>query len=414
VGDSRIARPVRSAALPVLDHVRAGARRYRALLALPGARAPVVASAVGSMPIGMFTLAILLLVRETTGSFADAGRVAGAFALANALGAVVQGRLMDRLGQPLVLRSAAAGHVIACTALVVAAGEGAPVWALALWAVAGGACLPQLPAAMRSVWSVLVPDAERRETAYALVAIVFEVAVVGAPALAAGISAAVSPGAAVLTATALGSGGALAFSVTGASRRWAGGTHAAGWAGPLAAAGMRTVCVALAAFGAAVGIVQVAVPAFTAARGSAEAGGLLLAALSAGSLAGGVIYGARSWPGRPALRLAALLLGLAGGYTLLAAAGSASVIAVVLLATGLLLAPATIVASALLDAVAPAGTVTEAFTVMVMGIVAGTAAGNALGGTIVDAASYEAAVLCAAGATAAGAAWALARRRTLA
>jgi hypothetical protein len=53
----------------------------------------------------------------------------------------------------------------------------------------------------------------------------------------------------------------------------------------------------------------------------------------------------------------------------------------------------------------------QAFTVMVMGIVAGTAAGNALVGTIVDAASYEAAVL---GAAAAGAAWALLRRRTLA
>ena len=400
--------------MPILDHVRAGARRYRDLLALPGARGPVIASAVGSMPIGMFTLAILLLVRETTGSFGDAGRVAGAFALANALGAVVQGRLMDRLGQPPVLRAAAVAHALACTALVAAAGRGAPVWALALCAVAGGAFLPQLPAAMRSVWSVLVPDAERRETAYALVAIVFEVAVVGAPALAAGISAAVSPGAAVLTATALGAGGALAFSLTGASRRWAGVAHTAGWAGPLSAPGMRTVCAVLAAFGAAVGVVQVAIPAFMDARGSAEAGGLLLAALSAGSLAGGIIYGARSWPGRPPLRLAALLLGLGCGLALLAAAGSPGIVAVILLTTGLLLAPATIVASALLDVVAPAGTVTEAFTVMVMGIVAGTAAGNALGGTIVDAASYEAAVLCAAGAAAAGAAWALARRRTLA
>jgi hypothetical protein len=53
----------------------------------------------------------------------------------------------------------------------------------------------------------------------------------------------------------------------------------------------------------------------------------------------------------------------------------------------------------------------QAFTVMVMGIVAGTAAGNALAGTIVDGASYEAAVL---GAAAAGAAWAVLRRRTLA
>ncbi len=37
-----------------------------------------------------------------------------------------------------------------------------------------------------------------------------------------------------------------------------------------------------------------------------------------------------------------------------------------------------LVGSTLLDRVAPAGTATEAFTVMVMGIVAGTAVGNAI------------------------------------
>ena len=41
------------------------------------------------MPIGMFGLAILLLARQETGSFAVAGRVAGAFGLANAIGADV-------------------------------------------------------------------------------------------------------------------------------------------------------------------------------------------------------------------------------------------------------------------------------------------------------------------------------------
>ena len=77
------------------------------MLALPGARAPVILSAAGSMPIGMFGLGILLLAHDATGSFAVAGRVVGAFSLANALGAVAQGRLMDRLGQTRVLRAAA-------------------------------------------------------------------------------------------------------------------------------------------------------------------------------------------------------------------------------------------------------------------------------------------------------------------
>jgi MFS family permease len=105
-----------------LEQARTGARRYRSLLSLPGARAPVIASAVGSMPIGMFGLAILLLAQDVTGSFAVAGRVVGAFGLGNAVGAVGQGRLMDRLGQTHVLRLAAVGHALACSGLVLAAG----------------------------------------------------------------------------------------------------------------------------------------------------------------------------------------------------------------------------------------------------------------------------------------------------
>jgi MFS family permease len=389
------------------------AGRYGALLAIPGARAPLLLSIAGSMPIGMFGLAILLLARDATGSFGAAGRVVGAFGIANALGSILQGRTMDRLGQTRVLRTAAAGHVPALVALVAAAHGGASAWVLALFAACGGVTLPQLPAPMRSLWNALIDDPEQRATAYALVAVVFELAVVTAPALVAAIVALFSPSAAVLAAGALGAGSAVAFSATAASRRWRGERHDAGWLGPLAAPGMRTVFAVLAVFGTAVGIVQVAVPAFAAARGSAATGGVLLAALSAGSLAGGLIYGARAWPGAPAARLVALMCGLGAAFALLALAGGRGALAGLLVLSGLLLAPTTVVASTLLDDVAPRGTVTEAFAAMVMGIVAGTAAGNALGGGLADS-SYADAVLTAGAIATAGAALALARRRTLA
>ncbi len=296
---------------------------------------------------------------------------------------------------------------------MIAAERSAPTVVLVLCAVAGGACLPQVPAAMRSLWSVLVEDEERRQAAYAMVAIVFEVSVVAAPALVAGIIAVASPAAATAAAGVLASGAALAFAATGASRRWRGEPHSIGWLGPLVASGVRTVFAALGALGAAIGIVQVAVPAFTADGGSAETGGLLLAALSAGSLAGGLVYGARSWPGRPAIRLALMLAALAAGCALLAAATSNVALAATLLLVGALLAPSAIAGSALLDDVAPPGTVTEAFTVMIMGIVAGNAAGNALGGALVDGPGYEQAVLAAAAIAAGGAVLTYARRSTL-
>jgi predicted MFS family arabinose efflux permease len=157
----------------------------------------------------------------------------------------------------------------------------------------------------------------------------------------------------------------------------------------------------------------VAVPAFAADRGSAATGGILLAALSAGSLLGGLVYGARSWPGALPRRLALLLAGLGAAFALLAVAGSEAALAALLVLGGLLLAPTTVVGSTLLDTVAPPGTVTEAFTVMVMAIVVGTAVGNAVGGSIVDSASYETAALWAGAAAVAGAALTLVRRRTL-
>jgi len=84
-----------------------------------------------------------------------------------------------------------------------------------------------------------------------------------------------------------------------------------------------------------------------------------------------------------------------------------------LLAIGLLLASTATACSALLDVVAPPGTVTEAFAVLVMAVVAGTAALNALGGALVDSASYRTAALAAAAVGAGGAAVAFGPRRTL-
>ena len=75
-------------------------------MAIPGARVPLVLSTAGSMPIGMFGLAILLLAYDVTGSFAQAGRWWARSASPTRSGAVAQGRLMDRLGQTRVLRVA--------------------------------------------------------------------------------------------------------------------------------------------------------------------------------------------------------------------------------------------------------------------------------------------------------------------
>jgi predicted MFS family arabinose efflux permease len=284
---------------------------------------------------------------------------------------------------------------------------------LALVALFGGTTIPQLPAAMRSLWGMLAENDEQRETAYAMVAIAFEIAIVSAPALVALIVAVASPTVAVVFAATLGTGAAIAFTFTPPSRRWRGVRHEVGWAGPLIAPGMRTVCGALLAFGTAIGVVLVAAPAFALERGSASAGGALLTCLSFGSLTGGIVYGARSWPGALPRRLVFVLLGLGTGYALLALPSGYLPLAVLLILTGTLIAPGAVICSTLLDTVAPAGTVTEAFGVIVTANVAGVALGQALGGTVVESASYDAAVLAAGAIAVCGACFVVLRRRTL-
>lgn len=397
----------------LLGHARAGAQRYAALLSIPASRRPVAASAVGSLAIGMYALSILLLTREATGSFADAGQVVGSFAFTNAVGAAAQGRMMDRLGQPRVLVAVAAIHALALVGLVLAAGRSAPVWALMVCAGVAGLCVPQVPAAMRSLWGRLVETREERQTAYALVAIVFEACMVTAPALVAVVVSVSNPSIAVLSAAALAALGGWGFAATGASRRWRGERHEVGWLGPLVVPGMRTLFVVHLAFGAVIGVLQVALPAFGAERGSAESGGLLLVALSFGALLGGVVYGGGSWPGTLLPRFVVLLVVFGAACSLLAVPESSPLLAVLLVPVGMLIAPTAIIGSTMLDTVAPTGTATEAFTLLVMAMVVGNAVGNALAGAVAESLSYEACALCAGALGWLGATVTVLRRRTL-
>jgi dipeptide/tripeptide permease len=165
--------------------------------------------------------------------------------------------------------------------------------------------------------------------------------------------------------------------------------------------------------GLILGAVQVAVPAATAQAGSTALAGVLLAILSAGSLCGGIAYGARTWPGAPVRQLVVLFAALAAGCALLSAVGPLLIMAGILFGVGLLLAPITVVSSSLLDVVAPRRAMTEAFSILIMGDVAGSAAGTAIAGGLVDATSITTALSAAAATAACGATLVAARRQTL-
>jgi hypothetical protein len=73
------------------------------------------------------------------------------------------------------------------------------------------------------------------------------------------------------------------------------------------------------------------------------------------------------------------------------------VLALLLLVAGATIAPTFVCANGMLDHLAPAGTLTEAFTWTSTGMVVGAAAGSALAGAIVEASSAQLAIALLAG-----------------
>src|SRR3954468_14015972 len=92
---------------------------YRRILAEPGALRFSMAGLVARLPISMIGLGIVLLVSAATGSYGGAGAISAAYMFANAGFSILQGRLLDRLGQGRVLAAASIGFGVA-TALLVA------------------------------------------------------------------------------------------------------------------------------------------------------------------------------------------------------------------------------------------------------------------------------------------------------
>ena len=93
-------------------------RRYLEILRSPWVGVLVASSLLSRLPIGINALAIVLYLREQTGSFAVAGAVSGTMALGSAIGAPLQGRLVDRLGARRVLLPVAVVHAVSLGAIV--------------------------------------------------------------------------------------------------------------------------------------------------------------------------------------------------------------------------------------------------------------------------------------------------------
>ena len=389
---------------------------YRSFLATPHV-VPLLSSAVlARLPTGVNALAVVLFLEARTGSFAFAGLVAGALAIGSAVGAPLQGRLVDVRGARRVLLPLSLVHAGGLVAIVVLGQAGAGVAPLMLAAFAAGAALPPVSSVTRTLWPVLLAGrGSLLSAAFALDAVVIEMVFVVGPLLAAGVSLWLGPAGALVVSAMAVVVGTTVFTALAPVRAMERRPHVRrGLLGALESTGMRTLVLVTLPVGVSFGAIEITLPAYGAARGAAAWAGLLLGLHALGSAVGGLVYG--GFTRRRALRdsyvrLAALL---PLGFLPLAVAAPLPAMAVLLFAAGAVIAPLLATGYQLVSDVAPGGMVTEAYTWNITALVAGIAAGSALTGGLVEVAGWRSGFLVAAGAALVAAGIALARRPTLA
>ncbi len=356
---------------------------YIRLLAIRAVRQPLVGVAIGRLPIAAASLAVILLVRGETGSFAIAGIVDACVAIAAGISLPIEGRLVDRFGQTTVLASCGIVNPLALAGLVWAAHEGAPPVALAAIGAAIGASVPPLSPCMRTLWASMVGDEKLRQSAFALDAVMVETAFIVGPLATAAIVTAASPSAAVLANAVFAATGTAIFVTSRASRAWRGEAEASGMLGAIASRAVLALLAVEVVSGASIGSMEIATTAFATQHGSPGLAGALIAVQAAASLAGGLWYGSRHREERAASRYPRTTLAIAVCFAPLPLAGSIGALFPLMALSGFGFAPSAAAVFSLIDDITPAGTATEASSWLTTSLIVGVAAGTAVAGAVV-------------------------------
>jgi predicted MFS family arabinose efflux permease len=356
------------------------------ILAIRQLRPMLIASLLGRLPLGMATVALIIGVQTATGSVGTAGVVAAAGTVGAAVGAPVQGRLLDRCDRRRVLACFAAVHGLSLVALALGLRAGLGTGLLTALSVAFGLSIPSLSAANRWVLRTAAPD--QVSSAFALEAALIEFVFIIGPALAAALAVAAGPET-VLFACALMVWIGTAWFLVGKGARWLSGGAAAEAdkaetdRGDSRVVVVATFLVGMGFLAAVQGFLPLAVTQFGVEHGGdLRPLGIALSIMSVCSLIGGLGYGSIKW--RLGFRSRFVLLATGYALPLLVPVFAPGIPAVYLAfgLAGLFLAPVASLCLHILDALSRSGVWMQTQSWGVVANTAGTALGSALGGAL--------------------------------
>ncbi|HWJ65658.1 MAG TPA: MFS transporter [Nocardioides sp.] len=355
---------------------------------------------VARLPISMVGLGIVLLAEHETGSYGFAGSVSAVALIANALLAIPQGRLIDRLGQARVLPV-----VITLWGVGLALMMGSLAWDWATWSTyvlgaVAGASLPSVGTCVRARWShTLADQPERLHTAFSFEAVADEAVFLVGPIAVTMLATGLHPLAGLTAALLAGVAGTFAFAAQrGTEPPVHPPTESDGLRPPMPWGAIGPLTLVGAALGILFGAAEVVTVAFADEQGHKAASGFLLAIWALGSLLAGLASGAITWRRGPLVRLRVGALGMMLAMVPLPFVPSLPVMGLVLLVGGVAISPTLIATMSLAEQELPTARLTEGMAFIQTGLAAGLAPGAAIAGLVIDAEGASPAYLvCVAG-----------------
>ncbi len=387
---------------------------YRVLLRQPGVGWLLAGSVVSRLPFSINALAVLLFLREATGSFAVAGVAAGALSAGIAIGGPIVARLADRRGARTLFYFALA-HCGGLVLLWVLGEARLPTYLLFMASFVCGLTLPPCTAVLLERWPALIKDPELLRTAYACEAVSLETAWVAGPLITAAMVALGGAGYALLLSAGFVVIGTAIFLANLPDRAPGHQPHlgAGGFFGAIRGRAVRIVAIASLPIGFCGGTIEVAVPAFSADFAVPEYAGVLLAIWAVASGVGGLLYGALASTGDATHRFLIAFTLFPITSMVLALAVSIPMMALLLIVAGLPLAPLVTTRNEVLHANLSGKLSAESFSWTMTTLIVGSGIGSAVAGLVVHAAGWREALVLGSAVSLLGLVYSFSQRKSL-